>query len=287
MMSRGMGALGGVTGARPGDHICWAYSTAGEHRRVLTEYLQEGLEAGDQVGYFGWDGSQATVRGYLENRGLDTGRLITGGALVLGDARDAYTPDGTFEADARIAGYRALSEQAVRDGFRSFRVAAEAAWLFEVPGVRQRWPSYELRADLLAAQLGFTAMCCYSTRLVDRASLDITAAMHASTLDVESMHLFRIHGVPAGGIAIAGEIDASCAEDARELLLSAAPDVATPVVDLSGLRFVDVAGARAIAALVSALAPKGEPVEIAGASAAFRRVWDILRLDTGAPALLS
>jgi anti-anti-sigma factor len=96
------------------------------------------------------------------------------------------------------------------------------------------------------------------------------------------------HG-PVCVLAVTGELDLFTVADLAE---SAAAALAAPaerfVLDLSGLRFIDCSGARALGAVTQAV-PAGCPVIVRSVSPAVRRVMDLLaskpRISEGGPGI--
>ncbi len=98
--------------------------------------------------------------------------------------------------------------------------------------------------------------------------------------------MYRIHAGTDGALNLEGEIDASCSEEAGSRLLAAATQT-DPCVDLTNLRFADVAAIRAIAAAVHLIALRAGSIELRGASPTFRKTWELLQLDRAAAARMN
>lgn len=266
----------------PGDHACWAFGGADSWRETIAAYLSAGRFAGERLLLLGTPQRTGEALDALDAQGVDTAALRADGALLVGDAESAYLPDGVFDADARIAAYERLVRDALADGFTGLRVAADVPPALREMTASGAWPSYELRADLLAARLPFTALCCYDRQWWAPDDVAPIASVHALAfgLDGAADHCgFRVHGVPDGAIALDGELDmAGSALLGR--LLAGSGQVARALLDVSRLRFVDVIGIRAVADAAIALAERtGSPVVIRGASPTFVRLWGLLRLQ--------
>jgi anti-anti-sigma factor len=215
---------------------------------------------------------------------------VASGQLVVKAAQEAYTPGGVFDPDALLDLLRTWVEEAAQKGWTGVRGAGEVAWLLGRPDVEGRWGGYELRVDVLASRLPYTGLCCYDLRVCDTAATLISQAMHPLQLappDPDDRPLFGVHGTAEGGLELAGEIDCWSAEEVRVLLASVAGDLGAPVLDVSQLRFVDVAAMRMIGAATRDLARAHGRVALAGTSPTFRKVWGLLRLDAQTPAALN
>lgn len=280
---------GCTTGLRAGAHALWAYDSDEEHRAGLVSYLTEGLAQGERIAYVGHAGSEARVYDYLQGGGYDVGDLVATRRLVLGAGRDR-AGRSEFDLDAWLQDYAQLAENARADGFSAFRVAGEISGLFKTPGLCEHWLAYELRADLLAAHVGFTALCCGDARLIDAGLLCRGAAVHSSSLGagVEyPLHgagveypLYRLHATADSGLAIEGEIDVSCSSEVAALMIGAVGHMHTPTVDVSALRFADVSGMRALYSVLRTIGEEqSETPQVRGASPMFRKLWRLMQFD--------
>jgi anti-anti-sigma factor len=280
--ARGVGVLDRVGGLQTGDHVCWTYSSDLEYRRVLTTYFSEGVTRGEKVIYLAAGDVAERLLDALRDEGQPVDRLLASGQLVVKGAEETYTPGGVFDPDALLHLLRALVKEALQEGWTGLRGAGEVAWLQGRPDVENRWGGYELRVDLLASQLPYTGLCCYDLRVCDTAATLIPQAVHPLQLTppADDGPLFGLHGTANGGLGLVGEIDCWCADDVRVLLAAAARNLHEPVLDVSQLRFADVAAMRAIAATAQELARTHGRVQLHGVSPTFRRVWRLLRLDS-------
>lgn len=280
---------GCTSGLTTGAHALWAYDSDQEHRAGLVSYLTEGLAHGERIAYVGHDGSEAHVYDYLQGEGCDVGDLVATGRLILGAGRDRARRSD-FDLDARLRDYAMLAENARTDGFSAFRVADEISGLFKGPGLCEHWLAYELRADLLAAHVPFTALCCGDTRLIDAGSLRRGAAVHSSSFGAGVGHplhgagveypLYRLHSTADSGLAIEGEIDVSCSSEVAALMIGAVGHMHTPTVDVSALRFADVFGMRALYSVLRTIGEEqGEAPQVRGASPMFRKLWRLMQFD--------
>ena len=201
-------------------------------------------------------------------------------------AEEAYTPGGVFDPDALLDLLRSRVEEAAQKGWTGVRGAGEVAWLLGRPDVEGRWGGYELRVDVLASRLPYTGLCCYDLRVCDTTATLISQAVHPLQLappDPDDRPLFGVHGTADGGLELAGEIDCWSAEEVRVLLATVAGDLGAPVLDVSQLRFVDVAAMRMIGAATRDLARAHGRVALAGTSPTFRKVGAVTagRPDAG------
>lgn len=266
------------------DHACWVYTSDEEHRRILTTYLTAGLARGERVLFLASPAERMPlVLEYLADAGQPVDDLRARGQLVLGVAEEAYLVDGHFDGDDRLRSYAAQVRAAVADGYAGLRVAAEVSWLHGCPAAQHAWPGYELKADLLATQLPFTALCAYDGRQWSVDELALIESFHQVNMRAEAappVAGFRVYAAPDGVLRLDGELDFAHSDRLSAALATAALAAERPVLDVSGLAFVDLAGMRAILTACQQVADARGPVTIRGASRTFRRIWQLGAFDT-------
>ncbi|HLE99182.1 MAG TPA: MEDS domain-containing protein [Gaiellaceae bacterium] len=264
-----------------GDHVCWAYPDEESRREVFADFLRTGLAAQQRLVLIAPD-PERRLESDLASAGLPVRKLLRDGRLVAFSTEDAYLPDGTFDADARLAAYCALIEGALADGFSGVRVAADATAVLAEPGLDTAWSSYELRADLLATRLPFSALCAYDRHACAADRLELVHAVHSRSLG--NGHApgspFRLHALDHERLLLAGELDFRHAEVLRSLLTASAPDLPRLRLDVSRLSFVDAAGMSALAKALTHACERLSSVSIEGASERFCRIWSLLGFDT-------
>ncbi len=269
---------------RLGDHICWTYSSDQEHRTVLTSFVAEGLQEGQRVAYFAPRGEESRLIDYLRDCGVDALGLISEGRLILGSAEQGYCPDGCFDADESLLGFRAMAEQAAADGHTGLRVAGENGWILADWLHRATWPGYEVRVDRMIAGLPLIGMCSFDLRECGDGVVELMDAVHPLRLgNSAATSAFHLHSNRDDGVVVQGEVDMATAETVESLLQAVANDDLIKRIDMSGLSFVDVQGMRAIAAGARAMAEKSGVVRLEDPPAAFTRAWHLLRLDEALP----
>ncbi|MGY1773792.1 MEDS domain-containing protein [Blastococcus sp. SYSU D00813] len=275
--------IGSPTGLRPGDHLCWSYGDDAELAAAVLPYLDEGRRRGEHLLLVGR--SRPALLDLLA--GLpDRDLLLAEGRLEVRSTEDAYAEGGALSPPAQVERYRTATLAAVGRGRAGLRVAADVTPLARAgSGGRRQLHAYEQLADELMGTVPMTALCLYDAGLGDDV-LGPLAVLHPG------QHLGRRHPlVHLSGrgpvFALHGEIDVSQAEDAARALLDVAGDPHPDggprdvVVDLAGLEFLDVAGARALAATVLELDVRGVRVRLVRARRSPRRVLEMFGLSAG------
>lgn len=84
-------------------------------------------------------------------------------------------------------------------------------------------------------------------------------------------------------VTVSGEIDVATAEQLRVRLAGPAGDGRRVIVDLSGVSFIDAAGARVLAGAAARAAARGGSLQLAAAGRLVRRVLALTGLDQRIP----
>lgn len=286
---RRTGAIIDTAGLAVGDHICWTYASDFEHRATLSAFFAAGVEAGERLLYMAPSRDLPLAAAALRMAGIDPEALTARGGLMLAPVDDIYLHGERFDAGEQLTVFRGLVDQAVAQGYTGLRACAECAGLLRDPAIRERWPAYELRADLLASAVPLIGMCAYDRRVADEPTLELLRSVHRLHLASgrSSDLLFHIFSSPEGSLHVGGELDFTCSDTVRTLVDACIADLREPELDLTSLRFCDVAGARSIAMIARRMAEVHERVVLRGASMPFRRLWSLADLDRLAPVVMT
>ncbi len=256
-----------------GAHACCTFRDELDRRNIVSDYLAAGIATGDRVFVF-------TRGGDPERAAHDFGlaafeRLTASGQLTVASAEDAYFEDGVFDGEARAAGFGALADAAVAEGFRRVRVYADNGWMPATLDDPNEWIEYELRIAQLVPKHPVIGLCGFLDR--DSVVLDdeIIDAVHEHRLGAgERPSPYSLFGRADGTWAVRGEIDLRCWESFGRVLASAGALSDVPTVDLSNLEFIDVRTTSELHELA-----RTERVVLRSPSRAFVRLWGLLGFD--------
>jgi anti-anti-sigma factor len=235
---------------RQGGHMCLEYASNQELGAIVGDFVGDGLRAGEKVGYV--TGSDvATVTRWLDAEGVAWEPALGSAALVLIAQADLKADGDGSRVTALAARVRAFVEDGLSEGYRALRMASEVRALAPAGESVEQMRAREALADELTAAHPVTGLCLYDQRRFDREFLAAAARAHGgrATADVlcadDIVTITRQPGRP--GLCIAGEIDGTNAAALRQTLAGMAGDCPDGVtLDLDELRFIDVAGLRAI-----------------------------------------
>jgi hypothetical protein len=168
-MSRA-GSVLGLRDLRCGTHACLLYETEAEHRAVVTEFIELGLERGEKLIYVRDAHSPQTIESYLGEH-LDIRTYVSRGQLNIMSFADAYMYGSTFDPERMIRLVRNETEIAVAEGWSGLRTTVEMTW------VLKRWPgsnelaAYESRSNSFYGGSKCIALCQYDCRNLNPALL--------------------------------------------------------------------------------------------------------------------
>lgn len=270
--------LSGPAGVEDADHVCWAYEDDASFEEAAVRFLQAGLDRGDRLMWVG-DGAEDRLRragGAL----AEVDDLRARGVLDVLPVAEAYAPDRSFSPTVQREFYASATRRARDAGFRGLSAVAEVTSVAaddRLSGQFLRWE--HLCDDLVADRGGFSVLCAYCTTDVPASVVAGAAAVHPVTSVPGAAPPFQlwVERTERGErIAVAGEIDVVGADRFRRLLEDT--QVGTPVLtlDLTRVTFIDLAGARAVAAVGRTVTARGGRLALEGTSRLFRRIWRII-----------
>jgi anti-anti-sigma factor len=236
--------LDAPTGLRPGDHVCWTYADAADLSAAVLAFLDEGRRLREQLLLIGSSGPEL-LRTLAALPGRDD--MLAGGQLRVQSTAEAYAAGGELSPTGQVDAYRRLVAEALERGHTGLRVAADiTALVRRGPDARRQLHHYEQLADAMMATVPMTALCLYDASLTAGVLGPVTL-LHPVQHAGEREALAHLSG-RGPSLSLHGEVDVTQADDLFHTLVDVA--CAGPgevVLDLSGLRFLDVAGARALA----------------------------------------
>jgi anti-anti-sigma factor len=253
------------------DHACWRYSSDAERADAASAWLADGLRLGQRSLYV----ADAPPAGLLADLAAVPGlpAAVESGALIVMSSSAVYDLSAPIDATAQLALYAAVVDQAVADGYRGVRVAADITPLVLDPARRPAHLHWEQVADRYMTEHPLAPLCMYDARRVK--GLSAIASVHP--LQGPDEPVFGLYGDGPHRAALAGEVDGLVADVLAEILICL-PET-DEVLDVGGLSFLDARGAWTLHSELTRRRGLGHHVLLTGASRALRRVWDICGLD--------
>jgi len=159
-------------------HVCLIYENEEQQKKIVSEYLAEGLKQGELVRYFTDKTTPETVRSWLFELGVELSEAEQKGSFGISKAENAYCPEGQFEPrkmiDRSVKRYR-IAKNA---GYTGSRACGEMSWaLKDIPG-SDHLLEYEVLLNTVTDSFPHTGMCQYDARLFDGATLFKVLQVH-------------------------------------------------------------------------------------------------------------
>jgi anti-anti-sigma regulatory factor len=234
----------------PGDHACLTFTDPDERLDIVAAFVRDGLVAGERVVCYTDTPDPRSLTTELAERGLPVAEAQRSGQLIVAGTGGSYLADGPFSADGMIDLLTRRIAEAHRDGYTGLRLSADMGWALRPTAGLEQVVDYETRAGRLLADGRATAVCQYDRHRFDPVTLASVAAAHSRAVAAVTYHddaLLRIcrQHVPPG-IRLAGEIDFRYVDALARALAEAVRLDEHVHVNLTQLRFIDVAAATAI-----------------------------------------
>ncbi|MGI8445780.1 MAG: MEDS domain-containing protein [Streptosporangiaceae bacterium] len=258
-----------------GQHLCALYQDQDERQRLTAAVVRGALAAGDRVMYLA-SGPQDGTLGRLEAGGIETGRLLRGGQLLVCSFDEVYGDPATMGLARLVVAFRLALSQSLAAGFPGLRITREMGGHPGPAGSLERLVRWERMVSQMLGEVGIAAICHYDQRELDEPAAAITAAEHSGVATGGQrlpLALF-IASAPPPALRIEGELDLTNGAALARVLrarLAAGPRLQ---VDLGGVTFADVGSLREIYQIAAGL-PAGGQITLANATAPVRRVLDL------------
>jgi len=237
---------------RPGDHVCWMYDDERDRLAAAAGFVLAGLADGHRTVYCATGEPAAAMPATLRAGGIDVPAALRTGRLILAAAADVYLTGGRFDPGECLARWSRGAEQARTDGYRGLRAVADMTWAADRPPGAGVLAGYELAVNGIVAEGFASGVCQYDVRRFTAPRLRTIQMAHPSSLRAgapgDTVPLLRIRRLPGPRLQLDGECDLSNRTAVQVTVAAVCRDAAAvgqeAVIDVTGLRFADVATGR-------------------------------------------
>lgn len=251
-----------------GDHVAWVTRDPGEFEWMASKQLTHSGRVGDKL--------FLVASGHRSQRAA-----LMADDLTVWDPVRTFQPGGPPPTEMLLSAVQEQDELARGAGFGGIRVVADMDWLLDVPTDFGQVIDFEQRLDRLVADIGALVICVYRPESFVEMELAQLMSVHPHSRRAEARSdALRIWSAGGGRWQVSGDVDMRCTAAFAARLASAAQASGRVVLDLRAVRFIDLAGLRAIAQC--SIDHRAEIV-VEGLNSAMRRCWDLLGLPAGAP----
>jgi len=225
---------------------------------ALGEFLVEGAVRGERMLYVCEPRDAGAVDGIA-----DLALWLAAGQLHVQDVGDVYQLAAAGNPWSQVQQFSREVQDAKHHGFSGIRVWADVTSLTGDSEVRQRLLDYETAVGSLFRRRSETGVCAIDVDESDEQWTTLTARHPVRRAWPEACEFFvEVNG---GIIFLTGELDLGTLPELTSALATAAHTTLGPlVIDLSQTRFIDAAGARAIARFVLSLHTTGRRAVVRG-----------------------
>lgn len=247
-------------------HLLLVHENEQQRRVGVAAWVRRGLQVGAKILYTEPVDvpPDRSLMGVLKAEEVCADAAVDRGQLQVVQA-ESETYSATFME-------RAI-DNALAAGYPTVRWSGEAETAWGVIA-RAAHADVEWATDELCHRRPVSILCQYSAGMT-QATLQTVCAMHGDGVRESLLHTSPL----PGGIAVAGEVDVSNEAILRSSLMaarSAGVGRGSLVVDLRGLDFLDVAGAKALLAATSAHRSNGGQVLLRAAQPHVDRILRLL-----------
>jgi len=147
-----------------GTHMCFIYNDDGERRKVISKFLEAGLQEREKIAYFADTMDPAEVDRWLKTMGVDMTDPAKTGRFAITVAEKTYCPNGRFEPETMLNTLRTFHRTVLEQGYPGSRVSGEMSWALRgIPG-SDRLIEYEALVNDVLVTHPVTAICQYDAR---------------------------------------------------------------------------------------------------------------------------
>jgi len=243
---------------RPGDHAWLAYSHPDEQRRVLGDFVFEGLAAGEKVIYVG-DTTARELPGLLSRHNIDATPFAEAGHLSVIPWSRACAVDGHGHPSLLSRTLREEISRALDQRFRRVRITADMTWAVGVPGGDSFMLDCDCEVEALVGPSTLTTAICQVDRR--RCSPEAVSALqnhHEVFVEVNPEYddgVLRMTRTYAPyGLRLEGEIDGARHHVFTRTLTAVSEPRNRIHLELANLRFMDLAALHLLGAHARRLA---------------------------------
>ena len=265
---------------RSAAHACAVPGSDEQLWEMTAAFLAAGLHAGEQVVYFDDGTAEAVLERLVDDR-VPVDRPLHDGQLTVVDVAETRRVLRGPVGDAAVALARRI-DGAVTAGYPAFRMTGQwSSGLARTDGVQLA--EYDTAFDAVLAGRPAHVLCLYDRRRFPDDTITQLRALHEVELDAPALYddnLLRVTRARPFRLRLAGEVDHSNRPMVTRLVASTLDEALrsheSPAVlelDLSSLRFLDVAGAVALVHAAEEF-PQSHRLALSGVRPGVQRVLD-------------
>ena len=268
---------------RPGDHVSWTVEDDDDYGRLCTEYVRDAVAQHERVFLVTAGTTPSALLATLTDAGVDAEGLVRNGQLQVRPWEEVYLVDGRFQPELMIARCSETLARAHDDGFAGLRMLGDMSWAAAAPPGVDGLERYEAQVNRVFLADDVRGVCVYDRRVFDGPRLAALQTVHPGAaepgVDEDWRPLLRIRRLDGTrGLRLDGEADVSNHEAvliALDSLAGPASGGGLPTLDLTDLRFMDIATAHQVVLAAGTLGG----LRVVGASPQLTRLLGLVGAD--------
>lgn len=191
--------LPSISRMHSGDHYCGIFRTDEDHRRIVVDFVREGIARGEKMLYLVNIHAPSYLEKILREAGVDTQPLLASGQLTVQAAKDAYLQEGEFIPENMIRLLGEATQQALDEGYPALRTTGEMTWALTGEPGSERLVEYEALLNDFFPGSKCIAFCQYDRRRFDSEMLLDILHTHPKVLfGTEGYDNSQMYYVPPG-----------------------------------------------------------------------------------------
>lgn len=161
------GMLPSIARMHAGDHYCGIYRTDADHRRLILDFIRQGIARNEKMLYIVNLQTAAQLRALLSSADICVDALTERRQLVILTAKESYLKGGQFDPESMIALLGEETDRAVAEGYAALRVTGEMTWALAGEPGSERLVEYESKLNQFFPSSKCYAICQYDRRRFD------------------------------------------------------------------------------------------------------------------------
>lgn len=164
-----------------GTHICYIYNDDEERAKIMSKFLNQGLEEEEKILYFVDTVSTDEFEETMDDLGLDI--RSNKKDFALSEAGPTYCPDGAFCGHKMIDFLGGFYDDAMEEGYAGVRGSGEMTWsLRDGLTDTEELLKYEAELNNALKTHPITAFCQYDSREFDGNTIMDVLSVHPATV---------------------------------------------------------------------------------------------------------
>jgi hypothetical protein len=213
---------------QPHDHIGWVFAGRDQFAALAGPFLAEGVALGQRLMYVAEDPEPEQLAGLVD--------VVDPDLLQVASIAEVYGASGLVDAPRQRAVFGEALAQALTEGYRGIRVAADNTPLVSDAERFAAWLRWEITADRFMAEKPVTGLCAFDRERVDVDRLRHLATLHPLFSAASFTPQFRLFA-DGNALCVEGEMDCF-AVDQLWLALEHLPSKIEVVIDLAKTTFL-------------------------------------------------